>query len=171
MWYGVRIPIPILWFHYPGWQDWPRQPRCRSWSWIEHHLAVSDCWCWWSGIRMGSPDRVQSERHPRLPARLRRYHSHGRVGTLIQNKLQSHRPSTHFYSFFLLWSKGLYSFLTIWVTHFPYLIYSPAGCGVPFPGLNPLKTTYHWRSLCTCIPTCIPIVGVDYLLKCLRSVA
>ena len=37
-----------------------------------------------------------------------------------------------FTHFVWLWSKGLYSCLTTWVTHFPYLSYYPVGCGVPF---------------------------------------
>ena len=44
-----------------------------------------------------------------------------RTGRKLPCKLQSGRPFTHFYSFFWLWSTGLYSCLTTWVTHFPRL--------------------------------------------------
>ena len=48
-----------------------------------------------------------------------------RMGRKLPYKLQSGRPFTHFYSFFWLWSTGLYSCLTTWVTHFPKLSNPP----------------------------------------------
>ena len=47
------------------------------------------------------------------------------MGRKLPYKLQSGRPFTHFYSFFWLWSTGLYSCLTTWVTHFPKLSNPP----------------------------------------------
>ena len=48
-----------------------------------------------------------------------------RMGRKLPYKLQSGRPFTHFYSFFWLWSTGLYSCLTTSVTHFPKLSNPP----------------------------------------------
>ena len=43
------------------------------------------------------------------------------MGRKLPYKLQSGQPFTHFYTFFWLWSTGLYSCRTTWVTHFPKL--------------------------------------------------
>ena len=48
-----------------------------------------------------------------------------RMGRKLPCKLQSSRPFTHFYSFFWLWSTGLYSCLTTWITHFSKLCNPP----------------------------------------------
>ena len=66
----------------------------------------------------GSVDRVESVNQRRM-------------GRKLPHKLQSGRPFTHFYSFFWLWSTGLYSCLTTWVTHFPKLSNSPTRSFLP----------------------------------------
>ena len=68
------------------------------------------------------------------------------MGRKLPYKLQSGRPFTHFYSFFWLWSTGLYSCLTTWVTHFSKLSNPPNRCFLPI-----LLWLYlaHW-SPCWC---------------------
>ena len=69
-----------------------------------------------------------------------------RMGRKLPYKLQSGRPFTHFYSFFWLWSTGLYSCLTTWVTHFPKLSNPPNRSFLPILLCLCLKVAFHLQT-------------------------